>query len=373
MAKRKRLTLPPLGGFAPGPTSASEASPAPAPAAASASALGPGLAPAPISRVTGEAAATAALREVAEELGAARSEGRLVLRLELDRIEEGWLVRDRIGLEAEELASLMTSLAAHGQRSPIEVTDMGEGRFGLISGWRRVTALRRLHAETGEERFATVLALLRRPDTAAAAYVAMVEENEIRAGLSYFERARIAAKAVEAGVFTTDKLALQQLYGSASRAKRSKIGSFLGIYRALEGALRYPSALPERLGLALARRLEEEPAFAASATAALAAAAPESAEAELALIADLLAPAAEAPPEEGLALPPAPDPAPEAPAPVPAPAPAAARPARPQAPAAELRPGLFLKGDGDGSLLLYGPAVDEAFRARLRDWLASEG
>ncbi|EKX56826.1 Plasmid replication protein RepB [Rhodobacter sp. AKP1] len=368
MAKRKRLTLPPLGGFAPGPASASEASPAPAPA--SASALGPGLAPAPISRVTGEAAATAALREVAEELGAARSEGRLVLRLELDRIEEGWLVRDRIGLEAEELASLMTSLAAHGQRSPIEVTDMGEGRFGLISGWRRVTALRRLHAETGEERFATVLALLRRPDTAAAAYVAMVEENEIRAGLSYFERARIAAKAVEAGVFATDKLALQQLYGSASRAKRSKIGSFLGIYRALEGALRYPSALPERLGLALARRLEEEPGFAAEVAAALAAATPDSAEAELALIADLLAPAAEAASEP--ARPSTPDPVPEAPAPVPASAPAA-RPARPPAPAAELRPGLFLKADGAGSLHLYGPAVDEAFRARLRDWLASEG
>ncbi|ACM04405.1 ParB/RepB/Spo0J family partition protein [Cereibacter sphaeroides] len=370
MAKRKRLTLPPLGGFAPGPTSASEASPAPAPA--SASALGPGLAPAPISRVTGEAAATAALREVAEELGAARSEGRLVLRLELDRIEEGWLVRDRIGLEAEELASLMTSLSAHGQRSPIEVTDMGEGRFGLISGWRRVTALRRLHAETGEERFATVLALLRRPDTAAAAYVAMVEENEIRAGLSYFERARIAAKAVEAGVFATDKLALQQLYGSASRAKRSKIGSFLGIYRALEGALRYPSALPERLGLALARRLEEEAAFAAEVAAALAAATPDSAEAELALIADLLAPAAEAAPE--LARPSAPDPVPEAPAPAPAPDPAPANPrsARAQAPAAELRPGLFLKAEGAGSLHLYGPAVDEAFRARLRDWLASE-
>ena len=192
MAKRKRLTVPAFGGFAAPPPP--EAKPA----------LGPGLAPAPISRVTGEAAATAALREVAEELTSARTEGRLVLRIDLDRIEEGWLVRDRLGIDAEELDSLMTSLAAHGQRSPIEVAEMGEGRFGLISGWRRVTALRRLRDRTGEDRFASVLAILRRPDTAAEAYVAMVEENEIRLGLSYFERARIAAKAVEAGVFPTE-------------------------------------------------------------------------------------------------------------------------------------------------------------------------
>ena len=53
--------------------------------------------------------------------------------------------------------------------------------YGLISGWRRLTALQALHAETGEARFATVQALVRRPETAADAYVTMVEENEIRA------------------------------------------------------------------------------------------------------------------------------------------------------------------------------------------------
>ncbi|ULB12018.1 ParB N-terminal domain-containing protein (plasmid) [Cereibacter azotoformans] len=351
MAKRKRLTVPPLGGSA--PTAAPETK----------SMIGPGLAPAPISRVTGEAAATAALREVAEELTSARSEGRLMLRLELDRIEEGWLVRDRLGIETEELASLMTSLATHGQRSPIEVADMGEGRFGLISGWRRVTALRRLLAETGEARFATVLAILRRPDTAAAAYVAMVEENEIRLGLSYFERARIAAKAVDAGVFATEKLALQQLYASASRAKRSKIGSFLGIYHVLDGALRFPSALPERLGLALARRLEEEAGFAARLVAALAAGAPDTAEAELQLIADQVAaePATETPEAE-------------AGQGADRPVPDAARAPRPRsaAPASEVRPGLFLKGAARGELVLYGPAVDEAFCERLRDWLTAQ-
>lgn len=348
MAKRKRLTVPAFGGFAAPP--APETKPA----------LGPGLAPAPISRVTGEAAATAALREVAEELTSARTEGRLVLRIDLDRIEEGWLVRDRLGIDAEELDSLMTSLAAHGQRSPIEVAEMGEGRFGLISGWRRVTALRRLRDRTGEDRFASVLAILRRPDTAAEAYVAMVEENEIRLGLSYFERARIAAKAVEAGVFPTEKLALQKLYAAASRAKRSKIGSFLGIFHALGGALAFPSALPERLGLTLARALEDDPDLAGRLRAELAAVAPATAEAEQALIA---AAVTEAPGGE----------VPEPPAEPPAP-PADPKPAKPRPPsdAAEIRPGLFLKGTKPGEVVLYGPAVDAGFRDRLRDWLAGQ-
>lgn len=356
MAKRKRLTVPPMGGFA--APAAPEAKPA----------LGPGLAPAPISRVTGEAAATAALREVAEELSSARSEGRLVLRIALDRIEEGWLVRDRLGIEAEELDSLMASLASHGQRSPIEVADMGEGRFGLISGWRRVTALRRLLAATGEERFASVLAILRRPETAAAAYVAMVEENEIRLGLSYFERARIAAKAVEAGVFPTEKAALQQLYAAASRAKRSKIGSFLGIYQALDGALRFPAALPERLGLALARRIEEEPGFAEGLAARLAAAGPETAEAELALIAETVAGAGQ--PDPDGTDPHRSDPVGADPEPCDSPSP---RRSRPAAAASEIRPGIFLKGARGGEVVLFGPAVDEAFRDRLRDWLAGQG
>ena len=91
--------------------------------------------------------------------------------------------------------------------------------------------------------------MVRRPDSAADAYVAMVEENEIRLGLSQYERARIAALATERGVFPSEKAALLALFASASRAKRSRIRAFLEIYHALDGALRFPAALPERLGL----------------------------------------------------------------------------------------------------------------------------
>ena len=44
----------------------------------------------------------------------------------------------------------------------------------------------------------------------------MVEKNEIRLRLSYFEHARIAAKAVAIGVFESEIRALQNLYASAT-------------------------------------------------------------------------------------------------------------------------------------------------------------
>ena len=132
----------------------------------------------------------------------------------------------------------------------------GSRRFGLISGWRRLTALRALHMETGEARFAKVLALLRSPGDRADAYIAMVEENEIRAGLSHYERARVAARAAGQGAFGSPEAAVDALFASGSRARRSKIRAFLRIHEALDDVLGFPTALPERLGLKLADALK---------------------------------------------------------------------------------------------------------------------
>lgn len=262
MAKRKRLT-PPAAALSEGPAPETKAF---------------GLAPGfggpsrpPIAAVAGDAAASAALAEVASAFAEARSEGRLVQRLPLAAVEASHLIRDRLGEDGEAMEGLMASLAAHGQRSPIDVTEIAPGRYGLISGWRRLTALARLQARTGEARFGSVLALVRQPASAAAAYVAMVEENEVRLSLSYYERARIAAKAVDLGVFATEKAALQALYANASRARRSKIGSFLTLYRALDPVLRFPAGIGERLGLALAGLVASRPAHLARLVEALAA------------------------------------------------------------------------------------------------------
>lgn len=292
MAKRKRLTPP-----------APEALVSGAEAAPATKSMFPryplGVGPsattrAPIADMAGSAAAVAALSEVSAELQTARQEGRLVQALPLDSIDEGHLVRDRLlgSVAEDEMQILMTSLRARGQQSPIEVTQTQTGHYGLISGWRRLTALRRLHAETGDERFASAHALVRTPDNAQAAYVAMVEENEIRVGLSYFERARIVARAVEEGVCRTEKEALNTMFGSASRAKRSKIKSFLPLVEALGAHLKFPTAIGERLGLELAARLGDT-GFAARLRDRLRKGAPDSAESEISLLQRALAGATE--------------------------------------------------------------------------------
>lgn len=299
----------------------------------------------PIADVAGAASARAALDEVSLAWEEARLKGRLVLDLPLEDVTLDYLVRDRIAEDDGEMKALMASIAARGQQTPIEVADLGDGRFGLISGWRRCRALARLAEETGEARFGTVLALLRRPEDASQAYLAMVEENEIRVGLSYFERARIVAKSVDQGVFGSAREALQGLFANASRAKRSKIGSFQTLVRALDGHLRFPEAIGERLGLQLAKALEADEDMAARVVAGLAAAA-STPEAEMAVLQGVLAPAPnrKQSPIEGAET-------------------------ESKAETVQIRPGLQVQTRSDGSLVLRGAAVDAPLRAALIDWL----
>ncbi|MBP7003120.1 ParB N-terminal domain-containing protein [Amaricoccus sp.] len=273
---------------------------------AAASVPAPGLGgfagPAPIARVAAEAASAAAVDALAEELRLARETGRMVVDLPLDAIAADHLTRDRLPAEDDEMAALRESLRLHGQRVPIEVTPLapagpdraGALPYGLISGWRRLAALKALRAEAGGDGFATVQALVRRPEGAAEAYVAMVEENELRVGLSHYERARVAALAAERGVFADEETAIRTLFAAASRPKRSRIRAFLDLYHALDAALRFPARLPERLGLRLveAVRAGQGPRIAA-ALAAVDAADPEAERA--ALEAALARPARSAP------------------------------------------------------------------------------
>ena len=295
---------------------------------------------APIARIAADAAGAAALEEVTEALTRARETGRLVLDVPLAAIAPDHIARDRAPGEDAEMTALRESLRAHGQRTPIEVAPLaGDPPYGLISGWRRLTALKALFAETGEARFATVQALVRRPDSLADAYVNMVEENEIRLGLSYYERARIAALAVERGVFETEKKALLALFADASRAKRSRIRSFLEVYRALDGTLRFPTHLPERLGLKLVEMVRDGQG--ARIAAALNRVDPQSPEAERDALIALTRP-----------------------------------PSRPASatPAAALRPDVEMRETLRGRTLtiqLTGAGVTEALRAEVRAALAS--
>lgn len=321
MAKRKRLT-PANPTYLGGPLEVK-------------SMLAPGRAP--VAQVAQDSAAAAALDEMADTLRRARDEGRMVLDLPLDVVEPGYLMRDRLRIDAAEMAALKTSIAARGQQTPIDVTALDSGRFGLISGWRRLQALGALDAEQPGAGFDRVRALVRQPVDQAESYVAMIEENEIRVGLSYYERARIAAKAVDQGVFETPKAALLSLYHAASRAKRSKIRSFLVLVDQLDPVLRFPEAIGERLGLRLAQALEADPALGPWLAARLREEASGDAETERRVLDAALKPAV--PPHS-----PVPDRAPD------------------------VAPGVRLSRKG-GRLTLEGPGVDAALETALSDWL----
>jgi len=243
--------------------------------------------PPPIASVAGEAAQTAALETLAEEIRQARESGRMIQDLPLDAIDEAYLRRDRVSASKAEFDALVESLRQRGQQTPIEVMALEGGRYGLISGWRRLQALRLL-SESEPARFSTVLAILRRPEDAGQAYLAMVEENEIREGLSYYERARIAWVAMEEGVFDSSYDALQTLFASASRSKRSKIGSFIRLHRGLWDVLEHPTLIPERLGLQLAKAMEEDPQLCPRLRETLLAAPNRTAEQERAILEDTL-------------------------------------------------------------------------------------
>ena len=206
-------------------------------------------APPPIAQVTGEAATVAAAQDALGEIERARREGRMVVSLPIAEISLDHMTRDRLRSSGEDMEALVRSIHTHGQRTPIEVVETDTG-YGLISGWRRLAALKALEKTH-------VDALIRKPKDAGEAYVAMVEENEIRAGLSYYERARIAAMAAARGAFEDTEDALTALYASASRAKRSKIRSFVSLYESLGEKLQFPEAIPERLGLKIASALKE--------------------------------------------------------------------------------------------------------------------
>ncbi|MFS4583708.1 ParB/RepB/Spo0J family partition protein [Phaeobacter sp. C3_T13_0] len=372
MAKRKRLS----------PAQPTYLSTAPE----SKSALGgPGtLSAPPIAQVASEAASEGALQELTAVLETARAKGLMIEEIPLSAIDETHLVRDRLEQDEEEMGALVGSLRSRGQQTPIEVVQLGAeaagGKtHGLISGWRRLTAMRRLFAETNDPAFATVKALVIHPDGAEGAYVAMVEENEIRVNLSHYERARIAVRALREGVYSSQKYALQSLFANATRAKRSKIGSFVTLVEALDEDLLFPTAIREKLGLGLVRAFAQDPGFATEVVTALRATPRSGPEEEQALLSQLLAvhdgavEQASVPDEAGT---PAPTPQTSTPDPAPAPRVRSLDPADSigadervslQA-AAGVRLGFT---PGQQRIELTGTAVDSTLMEDLKAWLRS--
>ncbi|MEE2945453.1 MAG: ParB N-terminal domain-containing protein [Pseudomonadota bacterium] len=225
--------------------------------------LGQSMTP-PIAQVAGEAAAVAAMGNIGDRAQAAKdtadaekwreaeTSGRIVERIAINEVQADYLRRDRIDESPEARQELLDSIRQNGLRAPIEVVALEDG-FGLIAGHRRLEAFQTLAVKDAE--FATIPAFIRSPRDSADAYVNMVEENEVRANLSHYERGRIAVLSAQSGVFETVEDAINRLFESGSKSKRSKIRSFAIVHEALGDLLQFPKELTEKSGLKIAAAL----------------------------------------------------------------------------------------------------------------------
>ena len=257
MAKRKRLEAPSAEAL-----SALEQSLSPG-----RSPRNPGVSAPPIAQVAAEAAqaaqvaspedraAQAKIAAEAERLRAAEAQGLLITEVPLSQIKVDFMTRDRMDLDPGAMAELVQSIRKSGMRLPIEICMNGD-TYGLISGFRRLTAVAQIAEDDGDPA-PLIRALIRPAADRAEGLVAMVEENEVRSDLTPYERGRIAVIATREGAFDSLESAVNALYGAASKAKRSKIRSFARVYEELGEVLSFGPQLKERDGLTLASALKD--------------------------------------------------------------------------------------------------------------------
>lgn len=189
--------------------------------------------------------------------------GLVVDMIPVDQVETGKLIRDRSRRIDPELEELKSSIRAIGLSNPIRVEQVGEGRYELVQGWRRLSAYRALLEETGDETFARIPAgLMARGETLDSLYRRMVDENMVRKDISFAEMANLArayAGDEATGCSDLDE-AVNRLFATANPQKRSYIRRFAVLMAALEKHLNHPESIPRALGLTLASRVESDPA-----------------------------------------------------------------------------------------------------------------
>ena len=167
-----------------------------------------------------------------------------VHRLAPHDIDANALPRDRTALDPTALAELETSILLNGLRQPIEVFALapppGTGpRYGLISGLRRLTVMRRIGAPT-------IAAFLRTPADATAAMADMIAENEIRADITPWERATIVLAAIDQGHFETVDTALPRLYPAYDKTRRSRLRGVIEVVQHFGPTLTGPLTLSQQ-------------------------------------------------------------------------------------------------------------------------------
>lgn len=235
--------------------------------------IGEGLRRGPMATAIGENAEALRRRQEAESAIRAENDalahefvrlkklGLVVDMIPLEQVQASKLIRDRSRRLDGDLADLKASIRAVGLSNPIRVEQVGEGRYELVQGWRRLSAYRELLEETGDEAYARIPAgLMAKGETLDSLYRRMVDENMVRKDISFAEMAQLARAYAEdeaTGCRDLDE-AVNRLFATANPQKRSYVRRFAFLMAALEKVLAHPEAIPRALGLTLANRIEAE-------------------------------------------------------------------------------------------------------------------
>jgi len=169
-----------------------------------------------------------------------------ILHIPLDDIDDSALLRDRLTLDEHALTTLHASILTDGLRQPIEVfAQHGDTPYALISGLRRLTVFRRIHARH-PDRCATIPVFLRAPTDVAQAMALMVGENEVRSAITPWEKGTLILGCVENGLFPNLDTATEALFPALSRQAQSRLRGFALVVQSFDGALTNPRNLSAR-------------------------------------------------------------------------------------------------------------------------------
>ena len=163
------------------------------------------------------------------------------------------------------LRELTRSIFELGLLNPIVLrAPAGEQRgiFDLVQGRRRLAAVQRLWSETRDRRWARIPARVLRIDTNPAdLYRRIVDENTLRRGYSHAEMAQMVQTCLsdENAALDTAEDVISMVFRSMSQLRRNHIARFVRLLERVGPLLKYPTAIPRELGLALEEYLSETP------------------------------------------------------------------------------------------------------------------
>lgn len=208
-------------------------------------------------RQKAEAAIRAENDALAHELVRLKKAGLVTDLIPLDKVATDKLTRDRKPGRDPEIDELKQSIREIGLSNPIRVEPVGD-RFELIQGFRRYTAYRELFEETGDAAYASIPAGINaRGEDLLRLYRRMVDENLVRRGVSFGEMAQLAISyRDQAPEIESYEQAVDQLFASSGRQKRSYIKHFVRLLSETEGHITHVDAIPRALGLDVVKRIE---------------------------------------------------------------------------------------------------------------------